>query len=501
MNTAQEHAFEQANLVTQLIKYADRVILVESASAPERRAFVKLLADQLPDSIEILSVQASPHSSAANIVALISDTLQLSPGIESPRQLASAVHAAMEGQGRLLMVVENADAWLDSPQWSGLLACVRAAHDLAPNQLLFLLTGDIGLTDQLRLAPELSDMQSDMHLCQLLGEAAPRATHPGAAASAMADEPLFADALPGERGFAPSEPVGTRRKSQGPMLLVAAAISVAIVTFGGFALLTSTKDKPAAPQTLSLNTPTSEPASTGTPPAQADNPLPNDGGLGVNSSLSGAAPVPSTKAPAATSLAERSTQSLPPAPTPVPTPVPAPASTIIPPVVEAPLPKPATAPAAPQLIAPREKPSVEKPAAEKTHKPIKPIEKPSEKSIEKSAHLKSHEAAPAKSVVVKAVDNAWYREKSKNRAVLQLGAFNDEKAALDFIKKHSASTRLGEWHVFSQKRNNQLLYTVTLGDFLTLADARKAAPELAEPLRVFKPYPRTFEAISKVINP
>ncbi len=497
MNTAQEHAFEQANLVTQLIKYADRIILVESASSPERRAFVKLLADQLPDSIEILSVQASPHSSAANIIALISDALQLSPGIESPRQLASAVHAAMEGQGRLLMVVENADAWLDSPQWSGLLACLRAAHDLAPNQLLFLLTGDIGLTDQLRLAPELSEMQGDMHLCQLLGEAAPAALPPSTAASALADEPLFADALDGARGFAASEPAGARRKSSGPMLLVAAAISVAIVTFGGFALLTSTKDKPAAPQTLSLNTPATEPASTGTPPAQADNPLPNDGGLGANSSLSGVAPVPSAKAPAATSLAERSTQSPPPAPAPAPAPV----STIIPPVVEAPMPKPAPAPAAPQLIAPREKPPVEKPAAEKAHKPIKAIEKPSEKPVEKSAHLKSHEAAPAKSVVVKAVDNAWYREKSKNRAVLQLGAFNDEKAALDFIKKHSASTRLGEWHVFSQKRNNQLLYTVTLGDFLTLADARKAAPELAEPLRAFKPYPRTFEAIGKVINP
>ncbi|OYV46079.1 MAG: hypothetical protein B7X12_06550 [Halothiobacillus sp. 20-53-49] len=254
MNTAQEHAFEQANLVTQLIKYADRVIVVESASAPERRAFVKLLADQLPDSLEILSMQAGPHSGAANIIALISDALQLSPGIESPRQLANAVHEAMEGQGRLLMVIENADAWLDSQQWSGLLASLRAAHDLAPNQLLFLLTGDIGLTDQ--------------------------------------HEPLFADALEGARGFAASEPAGARRKSSGPMLLVAAAISVAIVTFGGFALLTSTSDKPALPQTLSLNTAPAEPAPTGTPPAQPDNPLPNDGGLGTTSGLSAAAPAP-----------------------------------------------------------------------------------------------------------------------------------------------------------------------------------------------------------------
>ncbi|MBN2855190.1 MAG: hypothetical protein JXK51_03005, partial [Halothiobacillaceae bacterium] len=305
MNTAQEHAFEQANLVTQLIKYADRVIVVESASAPERRAFVKLLADQLPDSIEILSVQAGPHSGATNIIALISNALQLSPGIESPRQLANAVHEAMEGQGRLLMVIENADAWLDSQQWSGLLASLRAAHDLAPNQLLFLLTGDIGLTDQLRLAPELSEMQSDMHLCQLLGEASPSAPQPSVAArtQALPDEPLFADALEGARGFAASEPAGARRKSSGPMLLVAAAISVAIVTFGGFALLTSTSDKPASPQTLSLNTAPAEPAPTGTPPAQPDNPLPNDGGLGTTSGLSAAAPAPVSPALAASAPA------------------------------------------------------------------------------------------------------------------------------------------------------------------------------------------------------
>lgn len=495
MNTAQEHAFEQANLVTQLIKYADRVIVVESASAPERRAFVKLLADQLPESIEILSVQAGPHSGATNIIALIGDALQLSPGIESPRQLANAVHEAMEGQGRLLMVIENADAWLDSPEWSGLLASLRAAHDLAPNQLLFLLTGDIGLTDQLRLAPELSEMQSDMHLCQLLGEASPSAPQPSVAArtQALPDEPLFADALEGARGFAASEPAAARRKSSGPMLLVAAAISVAIVTFGGFALLTSTSDKPASPQTLSLNTAPAEPAPTGTPPAQPDNPLPNDGGLGTTSGLSAAAPAPASPplaatAPAAPSPVLNAPQSLAPSPAPA---LPALAQNATP--TELAAPKPASAPAAPQLIAPREKKPIEKPAAEPAHKLTKPVEKP--------IAVKPHTAAPTRPVIVNAVDNAWYRARPKNRAALQLGAFNDEKAALDFIKKHSASTRLGEWHVFSQKPSNQLLYTVTLGDFLTLADARKASTELAEPLRAFKPYPRTFEAISKVISP
>ncbi len=497
MNTAQEHALEQANLVTQLIKYADRVILVESASAPERRAFVKLLADKLPDSIEILSLRTGGQSQASAIITLISDALQLSPGIESPRQLANAVHEAMEGQERLLMVIENADGWLDTPQWSGLLAILRAAHDLAPNQLLFLLTGDIGLTDQLRLAPELSDMQGDMHLCQLLGEAPPDAPAP---IRPVHDEPIFAEAPEGAALVSDNEAPASRRKSSGPMLLVAAAISVAIITFGGFALLSSTQDKPAVPQTLALNTPPAEPVVTGTPPAQPGNPLPNDGGLSAASSLSGAA---AHSAAASAPVA--------PAANHVPAVTPAPATAVEPPAPR--VEKPAEVPAAPALIAPREKPPVEKitpkqpveapkheqhvekrPEKQQEKQPEKRTEQPVEKRIEKPSEK------PATTAAVKSVDNAWYRARPKNRAALQLGAFNDEKAALAFIQKHRASTRLGDWHVFSQKRSNQVLYTVTLGDFATLGDARAALPTLSEPMRALKPYPRSFEAIDAVIS-
>lgn len=491
MNTAQQHAFEQANLITQLVKYADRVILVESASAPERRAFVKLLADQLPGSIEILGLQASPHTMAAAIIPLVSDALQLSPGIESPRQLASAVHEAMDAQGRLLMVIENADAWIDTPQWSGLLASLRAAHDLAPNHLLFLLTGDIGLTDQLRLEPELSEMQSEIHLCQLLGEAEPGATPPRSTAAdtanALKEEPLFADALEANRGFVPDQ-AAARRKSFSPMLLVAAGISVAIVTFGGFALLTSTSDKPMGPQILPLNstsTQTTTPELAGTAPAQTDNPLPNDGGLGATSSLSGAVPAvtqsPPVDVPAAHDLAAN------PAPTPAAlAPVIVPKS-IEPPAAEShPIPRAVAIPSSAEkkLIAPREKPPVEK--------------LPAEKPLALAA--KRQEPAQPKATIIKGVDNAWYRARPKTRAAIQLGAFNDEKAALNFVKKHESSTRLGAWHVFSQKRNNQMLFTVTLGDFANVGDARKAASELSEALRQFKPYPRSFAAITDVLS-
>ncbi|MDD3575522.1 AAA family ATPase, partial [Halothiobacillus sp.] len=153
MNTAQQHALEQANLITQLIKYADRTILVESASEPERRAFVKLLDDQLPDHIDILGLRASPTTTPSAIITLVTEALQLSPGIESPQELATAAHEALTASERILVIIENAHAWLNTPQWSEMVSYLRAAHDYAPNQLLFLLTGDIGLTDQLRLEP------------------------------------------------------------------------------------------------------------------------------------------------------------------------------------------------------------------------------------------------------------------------------------------------------------------------------------------------------------
>jgi DamX protein len=501
MNTAQQHALEQANLITQLIKYADRIILVESASEPERRAFVKLLDDQLPDHIDILGLRASPTTAPAGIITLVSEALQLSPGIESPQELATAVHEALTASERILIIIENADIWADSPQWAQMVSYLRAAHDLAPNQLLFLLTGDIGLTEQLRLEPELSEMQSDMHPCQLLGEAPPSTQKTSAAAPADSPTPsLFAD----EPGDGPSFRSADHLKPAkrfSPALLIAAGISVAVIAFGGFALLTRSTDKPAKPQTLPLKT---ETATTTTPslassaPAQTDNPLPNDGPASTPD-IQGSQPG-QTK-PRSVIVPIQTPHDAPPAvietPAPKPTPAPEVADTATPT-------EKATAPIAsetPHLIPPKP----EKPAAQPVATAAKPAEKASPQPVK--APKPAPKAEPAKPkhtvtrVAVKGADNAWYHARSAHRVAIQMGAFNDEKSALGFIKKHGPSAHLTEWHLFTQTKNNQVLYTVTAGDFASTASARKALAHMPAALQKLKPYPRSFASIREVLKP
>jgi DamX protein len=497
MNTAQQHALEQANLITQLIKYADRTILIESASEPERRAFVKLLDDQLPDHIDILGLRASTTTTPAAIVTMVTEALQLSPGIESPQELATAAHEALTASERILVVIENAHAWLNTPQWTEMVSYLRAAHDFAPNQLLFLLTGDIGLTDQLRLEPELSEMQSDMHPCQLLGEAPPSTEQtPAEAPAATTAHSLFVEDPEDGSSFNTSDHLKPTKRFS-PALLIAAGISVAVIAFGGFALLTRSTDKPAKPQTLPLTT--EAPATTETPATtapslasndmtQTGNPLPNDGAASTPD-LQGnqVTSMPSTTTkPDAAPVAPQSHEAT--------TPPPAPAETV----------KTAEQTAAPiaseppHLIPPKPQKPVDKPVEHVT----KPVEKTSPRVKAAAPVTKATKPQPTvKHVDVKGVDNVWYRARAPKRASIQFGAFNDEKAALGFIKKHAASAHINDWHVFSQTKNNQVLYTVTAGDYATLEAARKGVTQLPSALQKLKPYPRSFGSIREVLKP
>ncbi len=500
MNTAQQHALEQANLITQLIKYADRIILVESASEPERRAFVKLLDDQLPDYIDIIGLRASPTTTPAAIIALVSETLQLSPGIESPQELASAVHEALTASERVLVIIENAHAWLETPQWVEMVSYLRASHDLAPNQLLFLLTGDIGLTDQLRLEPELSEMQSDMHPCQLLGEAPPSTKQtPVEAPAVTTTQSLFVDDPEDGSSSSPSDHL-TPTKRFSPTLLIAAGISVAIIAFGGFALLTRSTDQPNTPQTLALKT---DSGATGTPPtpdsnapAQADNPLPNDGSVSASDTQGKQAPVELATPPATIAPAPSPDNAPEPAMTETPRVNPSPETTApetTKPVEKTPTP---TAGETPHLIPPKPEKPVEQATATKPTEKIAPNPVKAPTPVTKQ----SKPEPIAKPVVVKGVDNAWYRARAPKRSALQIGAFNDEKTALDFIRKQAVHAPVGEWHVFSQKRNNQVLYTVTAGDFSSIDAARQTVARLPAALQKLKPYPRSFASIREAIS-
>ncbi|OZB77899.1 MAG: hypothetical protein B7X29_06945 [Halothiobacillus sp. 13-55-115] len=481
MNTAQQHALEQANLITQLIKYADRIILVESASEPERRALVKLLDDQLPDHIDILGLRASPTTTPSAIITLVTEALQLSPGIESPQELATAAHEALTASERILVIIENAHAWLNTPQWSEMVSYLRAAHDYAPNQLLFLLTGDIGLTDQLRLEPELSEMQSDMH--------------PAAATT----QPLFVDEPEAGNRFIPSDHL-TPTKRFSPTLLIAAGISVAIIAFGGFALLTRSTDQPNTTQTLALKTDSGTTSTPPTPdssaPAQADNPLPNDGSISASDTQGSQAPAEMATPPATIAPAPSQNNAPEPAMTQTPRVNPSPETTA--PETAKPAEKTATSTAGetPHLIPPKPEKPVEQATATKPTEKIAP--NPVKAPIPVTKHSKPE--SEAKPVVVKGVDNAWYRARTPKRAALQIGAFNDEKTALDFISKQAAHAPVSEWHVFSQKMGNKVLYTVTAGDFSSIDAARQTVSRLPAALQKLKPYPRSFASIREAIS-
>lgn len=492
-STAQQHALEQASLITQLIKYADRVIVVESASDAERRAFVKLIDDQLPESVGVLALRASPNTEQAEIIREISSLLQLSPGIDAPRQLASAIQTALGNHGRLLTIIENADAWHQTTQWSGLMAHIQAANKIAPNHWLFLLTGAPGLTEKLREDPQLADLSAEIHRCELLGEAEATAVT-SAAPTPPPTAPASSD-LHAEDRFAAAPPAP--KKSHGTALLVAAGLSIAVVTFGGFALLTRSHDAPPATpttQTLALNAPAAPVAPPPTAPAQADNPLPNDGANGTPQIDASAASVASSPAPLippkpVADATPAPVAPVPPAPLPSAPPTPAPVPPVEPPPVPAPKPVVQEKPALKPVIEPRE--PEKKVSDRKVHEP---------KAVEKRAPEKVEHAKPAAPVRVAGVDNAWYRQQKAERAVLQLGAFNEEKAALAFIKTHSASAGLSDWHVFTQKRAGQTLYTVTAGNFSTLDAARTRATQLPVAMHKLKPYPRSFKAIQDILE-
>lgn len=510
MNTAQEHAVEQANLIAQLVKYADRLIVVESASPPERHDFVELVAERLPDSIEILAMAAEAGNFPREIIPLVTEALQLSPGIESPRQLASAVHEALTAQGRMLVIIENVNAWLDTESWPELLILLRAAHELAPNHLLFLLTGEIDLTEHLRAEPELADMQSDMHQCLLLDaafadaspEATPEPARPATKATPHKESPkeeaLIAH-LKGE-GEVPHFTNKPARRGFNPTLLIIAAFSVAVVSFGGFALLTRTASTDHADKSIPLQpapsaetaTPTAhsgqEPSAqiaAATPLAQPGNPLPNDGEAGKTAGGDAAPTPPGGNAPHL-----------------VPVPAPQPPATSAGETVTSHLPaidttqKAETAAEAPGLS----KPAPEKPTPEKSTSDKHAVEKATVAKPTRETHKHTPIRPSTKPEKVAAADNTWYHAQPKSRATLQLGAFTDTQAALGFIRKHEASTHLTGWHIFTQKPKNQVLYTVTVGDFATLNEARAAIAKLPEPLRQVKPYPRTFNAIDQVLT-
>lgn len=465
---------EQADLIAQLVKYSDRLIVVQSQDPEDRSDFIHQVAERLPDDVHVFTHEATAESQLKDLIDELADRLQLSPGIEAPRQLVTAIHEAFTGNTRALVVIEDLENWYEHENWTALLELIRVTHEMNSRHLLFILTGQSDLEERLLATPDLGDMHGDIHTVTL---------------SSMTndDDPASDIETPAEATTIP--PHRRSRRRFNPTLLIVAAISVLIVTVGGFALLSRSNKEPK-PVTQKLALP-GKPATVTAPstPESPQAPVP-----AAETNPPKLAQLPAQTAPApATEQHETSATGSTPADTGASTPDTGKAvatQSTAPTQAE----KTTTLPEAPtSSVEPKTEPqamtSPEQPAPK-----AEPAPTPQPKTSPKRVEPMTASKAP------NGVDNHWYQQKPRARSVVQLGAFNDLAAARDFIKRHQGKTSERSWHIFTQKPKGQLLYTVTIGDYSSVQRARHAIKSLPTDLQKLKPYPRSIGSVQDAIK-
>ncbi|WP_372591826.1 SPOR domain-containing protein [Guyparkeria sp.] len=464
MSNATEHALEQAERIVQYSKYSDRFLVVEGDNPAERRAFVKLISQKLPPQVRPVVVRADGSDDITTVIDRLSTNLQLSAGIETPEQLVTATTAALEDQGRLLLIVENAEQWLDSDAASTLFELIDQAHELARERMLFMLVGGTDLCTRIETAQPLAAILADLHCVQLLGTEPASATPaaapvtdpqpaetvaPHPAASVEATDPRTAGS-PGPRRARRNEAIWAH-----PPFLIAAAVSVAVITIGIFALM-SRSEPPAAPDEVEL---------------AVDRPSGGEEREGN---------APGSTGPAAGDEAESPSDTYG-QPLHVPFPddqdTPSRSTTDTPAVAEE-----ASAPATADAD---DAPPTEEAQTSATDDDSRPGEEPETAAAD-------DDAAESGASSDTAVNNAWFRDQPRARAAIQLAAFGSLDGARGMIRTRSdEALPAGEWRIYTQRVSGQTLYTVTYGDFASVERARHAIESLPEELRTIAPYPRS----------
>ncbi len=496
MSNATEYALEQADRIVQYAKYSDRFLIVEDDYAAERRAFVKLVCQKLPPQVRPVVVRASGDTDLSTVIEHLSSTLQLSAGIETPEQLVTATTAALEDSDRLLLVIENAEHWLDSGAAASLYELIDQAHDLARERILFMLVGNTGLCTRLETAQPMATIIADIHCVQLPGIAAvsdrsadfsPAGTRPGeplapqGQATAGAPFPASGRRPAGSPGGASARRGGTLWTY--PPFMIAAAVSVAVITIGVFALL-SRSSPPSSPDEMTLalereaegsDTGEETPGSAGDTTDDGDRedarateangeplhvPFPEGGEQPARqgSDTARTTPADGIASPTEPPQANESDGS----PSPADQPETGEAD------------EPASAEERPEADAGEATSSGEE--TETTAAGDEPA--PDEPAGETTADS--------------GVDNAWYREQPRARAAIQLAAFGSLDGAREMIRTRSGDAHPAEkWHIYTQRVDDRTLYTVTYGDFASVERARHAIDSLPEELRAIDPYPRS----------
>ena len=460
MNSSLSTHPQQAELITQMVKYGDRLIVIQGDAAPQRRAFIKLVKHYIPEDVLLTTLQVRKDLTLKQVRQSQIDALQLSPGIESAEQFAKALITALAIGQRAALLLEDVHLW-DNETLNQLLEDWIVIEQIAPRNLRLILSGDTSLLPRVQAHSGLIKAKLQIHPVEL-ADRATATSAAGSAANMVGDEPTTASTDQPTLASLLNSPRQLSRRT-----LIIAALGVSVVTAIGFALLSFDRtEKNTDPATNSTqialdvreNTETLAPSTPSSQPPKA---------IAVEYPSAATLPPPpeSTQAEKSTHIDESAitTTELEPAVETVPEPMT--------------MPEPETESTAEAVATPvaERVPTAEPPAA--------------------TTPARTEPASDSEHSLI--TDANWFQSTPRTRHVLQLAAFGDEKAVERFLQQHGLSR--SDVRIFRQKPGDTMLYTITWGDFASGEFARRGVQNLPTSLQEGNPYPRAVGDIRDVM--
>jgi len=447
---------QQAELITQMVKYGDHLIIIQGDAVPQRRAFIKLVNRYMSKDVLVTTLQVHKDLTLKQVRQAQIEALQLSTAIESAEQFAKALITTLAVGQRAALVLEDAHLWRDETL-DQLLEDWIVTEQIAPRSLRLILSGDTSLLPRVQAHSGLIKAKLHIHPVEL----ADRATVTSAAGSAahmVGDKPTTASVDQLTLVSLLNSPRQLSRRT-----LIIAAVIVSAVTAIGFVLLSFDR--------TAKNT---DPATNSTQIA-----------LDVRESTETLAPLTSlSQSPKAVAVESPSATTLPPPPelltqaaksTHIDT-------TELELAIEA-VPEPMT------MLESTAEPTAETVTtlvAERV-----PIAEPP------AATTPAHTESTSDNEHSLAADANWFQSTPRTRYVLQLAAFGDEKAVERFLQQHGLSR--SDVRIFRQKLGDTILYTITWGDFASSEFARREIQNLPPSIQEGNPFPRAIGVIRDVM--
>ena len=442
---------DQVERIVQFVKYADKVIVTEANSPQKQTSFIQKLFSNLPRQIQSVEIDAYSHSPAA-LQQKIAKQVG-ARGADNITALAQCTRTVFNHGQRLVIVVHQAQFWLDHPHDQSLAELIQVFSQQASQSLIFILNGEHGTSERIAEHGVLSFISGDIYRLAL---DEPRAE---------SDIAIDRDDFPaiGTHAGIPSEPPVWKN----PTLLMVGGVSLLVIGVGLYSIISRMSTPSNVPQLVL-----------------------------TEERLINQQPTKSINLTEAASPAEQSqdhewqpTEKL--------------ASLGQPPqdaFTEQGRPdETAASPVAQTLVTP--------PAAD----PKEPGEPGNTESSSLSEFLDTTEPEPPKTAPtepesipepsvddarVAVTDNQWFASQPRARAVIQLAAFGSEERAREFIREYAKEHGpVGEYRIFTQLVNERLLFTVTYGNYASTQRAEHDINQLPAKLIALDPYARSIGAV------